>query len=326
MEKVTQFNGTIYEKGYGLIGKSVMTDENLSIGAKALYSYLCSYAGNKGKAFPTRERIMSELRIGKDAFSKYKRELVQSGYLTVEQMRVDGRFKSNIYNIVLCLEKTLGGESKSPSTNFKETDIPCMDSAITVTGVSTNNILFTNNKNYKNNSIKKNILSSSEKIENKVKAEEDSIYDILENQKNKHENSEEEKKREALLYSKIVEYLNTMSNKKYKSTTKKTRNLIKARFNEGFTEEDFIKVINIKVKAWKDNEMDMYLRPSTLFGIKFEEYLNENPNANPQKRERKIWVKEKKSSFNDFEQRAYDGKNGQPTMKELERMLLGWSN
>ncbi|MCM1989203.1 conserved phage C-terminal domain-containing protein [Oceanirhabdus seepicola] len=269
---------------------------------------------------------MSELRIGKDAFSKYKRELVESGYLTVEQMRVGGRFKSNIYNIVLCLEKILGGEPKSPSTNLKDMDIPCMDSAIPVTGVSTNNILFTNNKNYKNNSIKKNILSSSEKIENKVKAEEDSIHDILHNQKNKHEKLENQKKSDDSPYSKIVDYLNSMSGKKYKSSTNKTRNLIKARFNEGFTEEDFIKVINIKVKSWKDNEMDMYLRPSTLFGIKFEEYLNENPNVKTKKREHKIWVKEKKSSFNDFEQRAYDGKNGQPTMKELERMLLDWSN
>ena len=33
-------------KGFGVIPKIVTTDTNLSIGAKALYAYLCSYAGN----------------------------------------------------------------------------------------------------------------------------------------------------------------------------------------------------------------------------------------------------------------------------------------
>ncbi|CDA11222.1 conserved phage C-terminal domain-containing protein [Intestinibacter bartlettii] len=84
------------------------------------------------------------------------------------------------------------------------------------------------------------------------------------------------------IYSRVIDRLNNLANKKYKSTTNKTKSLIDARLNEGFTEEDFYKVIAIKVKAWKDTDMDRFLRPETLFGTKFEGYLNESEAANNQ--------------------------------------------
>lgn len=75
----------------------------------------------------------------------------------------------------------------------------------------------------------------------------------------------------------IINYLNNVANKNFRSTTKKTQQLIKARWNEGFRFEDFKTVINNKVKDWKhDPHMNKYLRPETLFGTKFESYLNEN--------------------------------------------------
>ena len=78
------------------------------------------------------------------------------------------------------------------------------------------------------------------------------------------------------LLNEIVDYLNQKANTKYKSTTNKTKTLINARFNEGFTKEDFIKVIDNKTKEWLNNkEMCQYLRPETLFGTKFESYLNQ---------------------------------------------------
>ena len=77
------------------------------------------------------------------------------------------------------------------------------------------------------------------------------------------------------IYSRIVDYLNKKADTKYRSTTKKNKDLIKARINEGFKEEDFYKVIDIKVKEWSNTEMVKYLRPETLFGTKFEGYLNQ---------------------------------------------------
>ena len=74
----------------------------------------------------------------------------------------------------------------------------------------------------------------------------------------------------------IIEYLNSKSFKKYRATPEKTKRLIRARLNEGFTVEDFKKVIDTKVTEWlNDPKMNTYLRPETLFGTKFESYLNQ---------------------------------------------------
>lgn len=97
------------------------------------------------------------------------------------------------------------------------------------------------------------------------------------------------------IYIPVLDYLNKVLGTKYKATSDKTRKLIDARVKEGFTQEDFYKVIDNKVKDWKGTDMEKYLRPETLFGTKFESYLNA------------VVSKPKpKNAFNDFSQREYD--------------------
>lgn len=80
----------------------------------------------------------------------------------------------------------------------------------------------------------------------------------------------------AIPFKEIVDYLNLKCNTRYRSTTKKTQSLIKARWNEGFKLDDFKQVIDKKSSQWMNNaDMQRYLRPETLFGTKFEGYLNE---------------------------------------------------
>ena len=76
----------------------------------------------------------------------------------------------------------------------------------------------------------------------------------------------------------IIDYLNKRAGKKWSVKTKKTVQLIHKLLDNGFTVEDFEKVIDFKCKQWLNNEeMNKYLRPETLFGGKFERYLNEAP-------------------------------------------------
>ncbi|MCT2875139.1 hypothetical protein EFM24_05290 [Limosilactobacillus fermentum] len=77
-------------------------------------------------------------------------------------------------------------------------------------------------------------------------------------------------------YQEILDYLNGKVGTSYRASSKATQRLIKARSNEGFEVEDFKRVIDNKVASWgKDPKMSQYLRPTTLFGTKFEAYLNE---------------------------------------------------
>lgn len=82
---------------------------------------------------------------------------------------------------------------------------------------------------------------------------------------------------DSIPHKEIIDYLNEKAKCNYKYTTNKTRSLIKARCEEGFSIDDFKKVTDIKVAEWENNEMSKYLRPETLFGNKFESYLNQKP-------------------------------------------------
>ena len=72
----------------------------------------------------------------------------------------------------------------------------------------------------------------------------------------------------------VVDFLNALCGTNYRKNSSKTQSFIKARLNEGYTVDDFKTVISKKAKEWKGTEMEKYLRPETLFGTKFESYLN----------------------------------------------------
>lgn len=78
------------------------------------------------------------------------------------------------------------------------------------------------------------------------------------------------------IFKDIIDYLNNTCNKHYKYNISKTNKLINTRLKEGFTVDDFKNVIDIKASQWLNTEMEQYLRPETLFGTKFESYLNQD--------------------------------------------------
>lgn len=81
------------------------------------------------------------------------------------------------------------------------------------------------------------------------------------------------------LYKEVIDYLNKKTNKNFKYTSTNSKKHINARIKEGYVLNDFKKVIDIKTNDWlNDKKMNKYLRPETLFGSKFENYINEKNN------------------------------------------------
>lgn len=117
-------------------------------------------------------------------------------------------------------------------------------------------------------------------------------------------------------YKEIIAYLNDKTGKSFKDKSKDTRKHIRQKIDEGYTLEDFKKVIDTKTAEWIGTRWDMYLRPSTLFGENFEAYLNQmkfvyvcggvDLAAKP---------KAFGTRFNNFTQRNYD-------FDSMERLLL----
>jgi uncharacterized phage protein (TIGR02220 family) len=72
----------------------------------------------------------------------------------------------------------------------------------------------------------------------------------------------------------IISYLNEVAGTKYRTNSKTTVSHIQARLKEGFTVEDFKTVTDKQWAKWRGTEFEQYMRPQTLFGTKFESYLN----------------------------------------------------
>lgn len=90
------------------------------------------------------------------------------------------------------------------------------------------------------------------------------------------ENNQEKDTEDKGIYKRIIDYLNRRCGTRYTEKNKQTKESIHARLAEKFTEEDFYTVIDKKCNEWLGTEMERYLRPQTLFGTKFESYLNQN--------------------------------------------------
>lgn len=229
-----------------IIGNETLQRKDLSLAAKGLLSYMLSLPDNwdftiAGLSDTTGE---STYQIG-----KLLKELEDKGYHTKIQLHENGKIKDWIYYIFAepqqeILDKTFKNSLKIQDVEIQDVEINGLNKSIF------------NKLNIENNKTKE-ILNNSQ--EEKIKNENVMLKENIKC---------------------IIDYLNESIGSKYKYNSKNTIKDIKARFNEGYVLDDFYDVIDKKVNEWLNTEMQIYLRPSTLFGNKFEQYLNQKCNFN----------------------------------------------
>jgi hypothetical protein len=105
MDSVIQFEGTIYEDGYGLLAQKVMRDKTLPKQSKLIYAYMCSFAsvGKNGErtAFPSVSLQCAELGMSEDTYYKWRKFLIEKGYIKIKRQRQEhAKFDNNIYSII----------------------------------------------------------------------------------------------------------------------------------------------------------------------------------------------------------------------------------
>lgn len=147
MEDKIELEG-IFENGYGIISKKIMQDNSLSIYAKAIYSYLCSFSGKGRDAFPSRNKICYDLNVSSDTLTKYIRELKDRKIIDIKQEKNNGKFSNNVYRINLTL----------PLPKSSDTVSSCTESSVTVEMDTNNNNITNNNKFINNKEEKENII------------------------------------------------------------------------------------------------------------------------------------------------------------------------
>ena len=130
--------GTVQEDGYGLIPQKIMRDKNLTAEAKAIYSYLCSFAGAGTTAFPSVDLMCKELNMSKNRYYRHFKRLRSTGLVKVEKQKdTKGKYLKNIYTLV-----------QSPCLYFGDMDNAYMDNEDTISNRSKSNRVKNNNKRY----------------------------------------------------------------------------------------------------------------------------------------------------------------------------------
>ncbi|HGM3371794.1 conserved phage C-terminal domain-containing protein [Clostridioides difficile] len=219
--------------------------EDLTIYEKMIYITLVRHSNENSICFPSYRTIAQKSGCSERQAKKIVKDLEKKKLIKKEN-RTKKNSKEKESNIYIVLSTKVSSECDAQQVvNMMHDGSECDAQQVV-------NEVHSNKTNINKTKLTNNIYSSAEQKEEKTKDKE--------------------------IYKRIVDYLNKAADKSFKSTTKKTISLIDARLKEGFTEEEFYRAIDNKVLNWLDDDkMNAYLRPETLFGNKFESYLNETP-------------------------------------------------
>lgn len=234
----------VESKGYGVIYKLPMQDKDLDVVAKAFYAYICSYAGAGDTAFPGMDKICDDLGVSRQRLERHRKVLVDKGYITITQVKENGRFARNEYKI----NKEVAPLLQNTTTEKPTTEIP------TTENVTYNNNIFNNNSINNNSNIKHNVVAKATTAVSK-----NAMPDEMVNM--------------------ILGYFNEKMNKRFtKSDT--TVKLLNALYKAGHKDISVYQyVMDNKYAEWINNDrMKNRLVPGTLFAkANFEKYIDEQP-------------------------------------------------
>lgn len=242
---------------YAILTAKIRYDRNLKANEKLIYAEITALANKEGYCHASNKYFSDLYDVTPQTVSSWISHLEKLGYIQVQIIRKNNQIvQRRIYL------KNINDKQEAPSIKK-------------------------NLNTYKEKSeegIKKNLKGNNTSSNNT------SINNIKEIKK-----KDDVAKRDPIPYSKIINYLNQKTGAHYRDHSKATQRLIKARWNEGFKTEDFQKVIDVKTYEWlNDANMCKYLRPETLFGTKFEGYLNEqrsHKRQSPHKEQTTDWDK-----------------------------------
>ena len=105
-------------------------------------------------------------------------------------------------------------------------------------------------------------------------AVENTVLELEKVQKNKIDINDTDNNNIKSICQEVITYLNQVTKKNFNKNTASHHKYIKARLKEGYKLKDFKHVVNVMAATWMGTDYERYLQPQTLFGNKFDSYLN----------------------------------------------------
>lgn len=242
------------------IPKEIWLNKNISAMEKLFLAEINSLDGVFG-CFASNAHFQDFFGISKNRASEIIKSLEAKKLVEIEYRREGKQIVGRVIRVV---EKSLGVVEKSTHPTRK-TGIPYSENR---RGYSKNwegsYTLENSNIDIQEENSKENLLYSS--IEQKKNLKEDKIQkEFIVSQAKREPDIE-----------KILSHLNKKTGSNYQTRNQTVKKLIEKHIKSGYEVEDFLTVIEKKCLEWgKDEKMKKYIRPVTLFGSKFEQYLEE---------------------------------------------------
>ena len=276
--------------GHGFIMTSRPLAWAVGLNASVLLGELCSRQAQHGADFwATNEQLSNATTLSERELRGASKRLVEAGFIKVEKKGLPAR---NHYAVkVDTLAEFFSEDVESRDLDSGGGDYSCDDqSSRNDSDQSLQNVATIGHEtlaHIKNDSNNETMRTNRHMVRKEASARRPAP--------SRPWNEEEGQK-----VAEVVQALNEETGSHYRPTSKATMRHILARLREGFTVEDCKNVIRKKAEEWGGTEMAKYLRPETLFGSKFESYLNapEDPKKKAEAEARKR-LHEKYSKWDD---------------------------
>nr|DAH52912.1 MAG TPA: hypothetical protein [Caudoviricetes sp.] len=257
--------------GHGFIMTSRPLAWAVGLNASVLLGELCSRQAQHGADFwATNEQLGNATTLSERELRGASKRLIEAGFIKVEKKGLPAR---NHYTVnVDALVEFFSEDVESRDLDNGGDDYSCDDQSLrNVSDQSSQNVATIGHEtlaHIKNDSNNETAKTNKHMVRKEASAQRPAP--------SRPWNEEEGNK-----VAEVVKALNEETGAHYRPTSKATMRHILARLREGFTVDDCREVIRKKSEEWSGTEMAKYLRPETLFGSKFESYLNapEDPRA-----------------------------------------------
>jgi uncharacterized phage protein (TIGR02220 family) len=231
--------------------------------AKLLFGEITALAQKQGYCFASNSYFADAYNCTPQAISKHISSLEAAGFLKIEHNQNAGNLRK-IWPVMNALPSQLEVDTYQPQVETPinqglrpyQPQVKHISTSIKEQGIKEGNVVFDeNDPTYLVTTV------ALERID-------ETVTDSAPRPAKKKDNTAH--------VQEIISYLNAKTGSKYRPTTADYIKSINARLKDGYTVDDFKKVIDFKTAKWLgDEKMSEYLRPSTLFTPKnFDQYLN----------------------------------------------------
>ena len=267
---------------YSQIDNKMINDERLKAESLGVLVYLISKPEDWTISM---KQLQNRFNFGREKMQSVTKNLEECGYLIrVKPQNELGQFIGTSWDVT---DEPTNGNSDGAKT--RQSEKPTVGKAV----CQYTNKEYLTNKDINTNKEENKISASAQVFSTSESVVKKNFTTESESESQHHSEEKKEKKMPSIgrgavtdempKVNEVIDYMNSVGGAKFRANTGNTAKMVIARYKEGYTIEDFKRVIDSRFKAWNGTEMMQHFCPQTLFRPNnFEKYLQNAKFARPQ--------------------------------------------